>query len=170
MAGLLDYRKHPDLFADMQIPPHQQRVFIQLWHRHPNMPIVELSRQSKLSRPTCYKLIKKLRNRGDVRGIQCDDKPVSESVQVASGEVQVSDLSYFRRTDLIKRIGVLEEYVLASVKLLARSDRDFLRVLDAEEFDLNKVLALVERKLDTPSRLPSRNANPNVNPRYLHLT
>ena len=65
----MQYYRHPDktLFR-MQIPPEKQARFMSLWHRYPDMTVSELARRSELSRPTVYKLFKKLARRGDVRG------------------------------------------------------------------------------------------------------
>lgn len=63
-------RLHPDgvdLFP-MQIPPEKQARFIALWHRNVVMSVSQLARLSDISRPTAYKILKKLARRGDVRG------------------------------------------------------------------------------------------------------
>ena len=63
------YYRHPDktLFR-MQIPPDKQARFVGLWHQYPDMSVSELARRSGISRPTAYKILKKLSRRGDVRG------------------------------------------------------------------------------------------------------
>lgn len=63
------YQRHPDktLFR-MQIPPDKQALFIKLWRRNVTMSISQLARLSDISRPTAYKILTKLRLRGDVRG------------------------------------------------------------------------------------------------------
>ena len=164
--------RYPDLFVQVQVPAHQQRLFIQLWHRHPAMPITELSRQARISRPTCYKLIKLLEARGDVRGEICNNEFLSETdIKIPAGEGSLGDLSHFRRQDLLRRIAVHEDFARVALKLLARYDRDFVGILE-EDLDLPKLLSRLERKLKAPAQAPSRNANgnPNVNPRYRHLT
>ena len=65
----IQYYRHPDktLFR-MQIPPEKQVRFMDLWHNYPDMSVSELARRSDISRPTVYKLLRKLRHRGDIRG------------------------------------------------------------------------------------------------------
>ena len=163
---------YPDIFPDMQVPVYSQRLFIRLWHRFPGMHLTELSRQSKLSRPTCYKLVERLQARGDIRGEKCDGTRLSESdIKISVDSVSLGDLSHFRRPDLFRRIGVHEDFVRAAIQLLARYDRDFIGKLEDDEVDLHELLSLIHRKLKTPAAAAGRNApNPNVNPAYRHLT
>lgn len=67
------YRKHPDksLFI-MKIEPGAQSEFVRLWHRNVTMSISQLCRLSGISRPTAYRILRKLRLRGDVRGERYD--------------------------------------------------------------------------------------------------
>ena len=153
MTALADYSRHPDLFP-MQIAPFRQRAFIQLWHRHPDMSVVELARRSELSRPTCYRIIRLLEERGDIRGRICNKKHLADEVKVpASASTSSGDLSYARRADLLRQLRIHEEYVRLSLSLLGRYDEAFSGYLTGEEIDLPDVLKRLERTLER--RLPA---------------
>lgn len=64
------YYRHPDktLFRQIRIDPEQQARFIAAWHKYPGMSISALSRHAGISRPTAYRLIKLLKQRGEIRG------------------------------------------------------------------------------------------------------
>ena len=113
---------YPDCFHQVQVRVSIQRLFIQLYHQHPRMTVVELARRSKLSRPTCYKLIRLLEERGDIRGQLCNGEPFLPEVRVLKS---AGDLSHMRRVDLLHVIDVHEEYVKSSLTYLCGLDKSF---------------------------------------------
>lgn len=134
-------------FPEVQVGPARQDRFIGLWHRHPNMTMVELARRSKLSRPTCYKLVKLLQARGDVRGEVIDGAPVAGHVLV-SKVGRVRDLSHYRRVDLLRELTLHEDYVNTSFALLCKGDSALKRHRnDAGEIDLQALIDTIKGRL-----------------------
>ena len=143
---------YPDCFHQVQVRVSIQRMFIQLWHQHPRMTVVELARRSKLSRPTCYKLIKLLEERGDIRGQVKDGEPFLPEVRVLFADT-VNDLSHMRRVDLLHTIDVHEAFVREALTFLSSSDASFKRFRnDKGEVDLSKLIDFLRDKNEARKR------------------
>lgn len=112
------------MFKQLQIPAWRQKSFIDLWHRNPRMTVTELARKSGLSRPTCYKLIRLLRERGDERGCIRDGERIARE---SAGAVGTAGLAHYRRADLLRVITQHEEYVNETLSYLCGLDASFKR-------------------------------------------
>ena len=117
-------RRHPHLFADMQLPWFRQEAFIKHWHGS-RVGVSELARRVGISRPSCYKLIDKLEARGDVRGEICNGEPVSTRVVQVEG-----DLSYATRRDLLRKLRDYNEFAKAVMSYVAAFDAEFIGALE----------------------------------------
>ena len=147
--------KYPDCFHQLQTPPHRQRLFINLWHRRPNMAVSELSRQSRLSRPTCYKLIKLLEARGDIRGRTCNGESFAGRVTVtkSSPAASAGDLTHHRRRDLLRVIAVHEDFVNEALAYLCHMDASFKRFRNEDgEVDLPVLIDFLKGKNERRGR------------------
>ena len=138
--------KYPDCFHQVQVRVSVQRLVIQLWHQHPQMTVVELARRSKLSRPTIYRLIKLMEQRGDIRGQVRNGEPFLPDVKVLFSDT-VGDLSHMRRVDLLHVIDVHGEYLKESLSYLIGTDASFKRFRnDKGEVDVAKLSEYLKGK------------------------
>ena len=143
-------------FSEMQLARRRQGHFIELWHRKPNMSVSELSRQVGISRPTCYKLVKLLKARGDVRGLTVNGSAVAGQVMVSSDRRMrpAGDLSHFRRVDLLRIVRSHEDFVLSAFQLLCALDASFRQFRsDSGEVDVVRLTEAVNRHLRKMGRL-----------------
>lgn len=144
-----------EIFEEVRVPKHNQRAFISLWHNKPHMSIVELARQSELSRPTCYRIIELLEQRGDIRGQVINGEPVASRVRVSQSS-SAGDISHYRRVDLVRVITMHEAFVKEVFRYLCLQDEAFRKYRnDDGDIDLPALTSALEgrNRVESAARL-----------------